>query len=84
MCVSVCVDVCVGQGKNDTGAPAGASEASEETKHWRGKRLFVNNGLPLQSFVCSEPSNASGLRVISPPKCIKEPFKTKKSLSKLP
>ena len=30
---------------------AGASEASEETKHWRGKRLFVNNGLPLQCFV---------------------------------
>ena len=27
---------------------AGASEASEETKHWRGMRLFVNNGLPLQ------------------------------------
>ena len=24
---------------------AGASEASEETKLWRGKRLFVNNGL---------------------------------------
>ena len=39
----------------------GASEASEETKHWRGKRLFVNNGLPLQCFICSEPSAASGL-----------------------
>ena len=38
---------------------AGASEASEETKHWRGKRLFVNHDLPLQCFVCSEPSDAS-------------------------
>ena len=38
---------------------AGASEGSEETKHWRGKRLFVNNDLPLQCFVCSEPSDAS-------------------------
>ena len=38
----------------------GASEASEETKHWRGKRLFVNNGLPLQCFVCSEPADAAG------------------------
>ena len=32
--------------------PSGATEGSEETKHWRGKRLFVNNGLPLQCFVC--------------------------------
>ena len=39
--------------------PTGASEASEETKHWRGKPLFVNNGLPLQCFVCSEHSDAS-------------------------
>ena len=37
----------------------GASEGSEETKHWGGggKPLFVNNGLPLQCFVCSEPSD---------------------------
>ena len=38
---------------------AGVSAASEETKHWRGKRLFVNNGLPLQCFVCSEPADVS-------------------------
>ena len=38
---------------------AGASEAFVKKKHWRGKRLFVNNGLPLQCFVCSEPSDAS-------------------------
>ena len=38
---------------------AGASEGSEETKHWRGKRLFVNNGMPLQCFVYSQPSDAS-------------------------
>ena len=45
---------------------AGASEASEETKHWRGKRLFVNNGLPLQCFVRSEPSDASApIRILS-------------------
>ena len=37
----------------------GLSEASKETKHWRGKGLCVNNGLPLQCFVCSEPSDAS-------------------------
>ena len=37
-----------------------ASEASEETRHWRGiKRLLVNNELPLQCFVCSEPSDTS-------------------------
>ena len=28
-------------------------------KALEGKRLFVNNGLPLQCFVCSEPSDAS-------------------------
>ena len=37
----------------------GASEGSEETKHWRGKQLFVNIDLPLQCFVYSEPSDAS-------------------------
>ena len=42
---------------------AGVSETSEETKHWRGKRLFVNNDLPLQCFVCSEPSDATGARL---------------------
>ena len=40
-----------------------ASEGSQETKHWWGKPLFVNNGLegglPLQCFVCSEPSDTS-------------------------
>ena len=35
----------------------GASEGSEETKHWRGKPLVMNNGL-LQWFLCSEPSDA--------------------------
>ena len=42
----------------------GASEASEETKHWRSKRFFVNNGLPLQCFVCSEPDD--GLQTHDP------------------
>ena len=38
-----------------------ASEVgTEETKHWRDKPLFENNGLPLQCFVCSEPSDAPG------------------------
>ena len=39
---------------------AGASEGSEETKHWRGKS-FVNYGLPLQCYVCSLPSDAPAL-----------------------
>ena len=30
---------------------AGATEGSEKIKHWRGKRLFVDNDLPLQCFV---------------------------------
>ena len=34
----------------------------DETKHWRGKPLVVNNGLPLQCFVCSEPSDAPARR----------------------
>ena len=30
----------------------GASDGSEETKHWRGKRLFVNNDLHRPSMLC--------------------------------
>ena len=43
----------------------GASEGSEEIKQWRGKRLFVNNGLPIQCFVCSQPSDASAYVCLS-------------------
>ena len=45
---------------------AGASEGSEQTKHWRGKPLFTNNGLPIQYFVSSEPSDAPGWRTFWP------------------
>ena len=37
------------------GGGAGASEASEKTKHWRGKRLFVNNGLPSNALFAQNP-----------------------------
>ena len=40
---------------------AGASEGSEQTTHWRGKLLFVHNGLLLQCFVSSEPSDAPAI-----------------------
>ena len=36
----------------------GTSEGPKQTKHWRGKPLFTKNGLPLQCFVSSEPSDA--------------------------
>ena len=32
---------------------SGAPEVSEETEHWRGKPLFVNNSLPLQCIFFS-------------------------------
>ena len=44
--------------------PSGASEGSEQTKHWRSKSLSTNNRLPLQCFVLSEPSDAPGPGVL--------------------
>ena len=36
-----------------------APERSAKTKHWRGRALFTNNGLPLQCFVFVKRSGAS-------------------------
>ena len=57
--ISKCTDKTLKSGGGGGGGgelPQGAPEGSEQTR--RGKPMFTNNGLPLQYFVSSEPSDA--------------------------